>query len=276
VRLGRFLAREQFDVCVDLQNNRQNHLVAWLSGAHTRAGYANGKASFLLNLRVRDLGFPVSPIEHQFQILKLLGFTEMDRRLELWTRPDDDARVEAFLKGHWIGEDQAVVGIHPAASAKWPTKAWLPERYAELCDLLSRRNIRVVITGDAAAARTAQEIVRLAKSKPVVAAGRTSVTDLVALVRRFRAFVTSDSAPMHVAAAVGTPFVALFGPTDPRRHVAALEKYAVIRKELKCSPCYLRKCPIGHLCMKRISSEEVYERVMEFIRTREAVAEAAR
>lgn len=268
-RLGKFLAQEQFDTAVDLQNNRSSHLLAFLSGAPERIGYANGKLAFLLNSKVRDAGFPLSPIEHQFQALKLLGFTEIDKRLELWTRPEDDEAVERFLKDNWLRDEQLLVGINPGASEKWQTKQWPADRFAELCDLLSRRNIRVVITGDAAAEKTASEIMALCKAKPINAAGRTTVSQLIALIRRCNVFVTSDSAPMHVASAVGTPFVAIFGPTDPRRHVAAVSNFSIIRKDLKCSPCYMRTCPIlGHICMKRITREEVLERVMEFIRLR--------
>ena len=74
--------------------------------------------------------------------------------------------------------------------------------------------------------------------------------------------ISSGSA---VASAVGTPFVALFGPTAPKRHVAAVQNYAVIRKDLRCSPCYLRSCPIGHPCMKRIAPEEVMDRITGLI-----------
>ena len=87
--------------------------------------------------------------------------------------------------------------------------------------------------------------------------------------------ITSAPAPMPAAPAVGTPFVAIFGPTDPRRHLAASEKYSVVRKELKCSPCYLRKCPIGLICMKKIGADEVTQRVTEFLKVRAAVAEAS-
>ena len=265
LRLGNFLAKEHFDICVDLQNSRSSHLLAYLSGAHTRIGYANGKFSFLLNSAVRDAGFPMSPVEHQFQALKLLGFSEMDKGLELWTQPEDDATIDRFLAENWLREEQVLVGVNPASSKKWPTKQWPVERFIELCDVLSKHNIRVVLTGDRSAEEVGRAIETRTKSKPINAISRTSVGELVALVRRCNVFLTSDSAPMHVAAAVGTPFVALFGPTDPRRHAVAALKSTIIRKDLKCSPCYLRACPIGHLCMKRITKEEVFAKIMEWI-----------
>lgn len=275
LRLGRFLTKEYFDVCVDLQNSRPSHLLAYLSGAHTRIGYANRKLSFLLNSSVRDAGFPLGPVDHQFQALKLLGFNEMDKQLELWTRPEDDASMDRFLRDNWLRDEQLLVGINPGSSKKWPTKQWPVERFAELCDMLSKSNVRVVLTGDRSTAATGEAIERIAKSRPINAIGRTSVGELIALIRRCNVYLTSDSAPLHIASAVTTPFVALFGPTDPRRHMTSAPDRAVIRKELKCSPCYLRNCPIGHICMKRITKEEVFDRIMEFIRkTRVSQTEA--
>jgi len=273
-RLGKFLTDEQFDISIDLQNNRSSHMISYLCGAHTRIGYANGKFSFLLNSKVKDPGLPLSPVEHQFQSLKLLGFSEIDRKLELWTRPEDDERVARYLRDNWVREEQLLVGINPGSSAAWPTKQWPFERFAELCDALSKRNIRVVLTGDASTTALAQDILALCKSKPINAVGRTSVSELIALIRRCGVYVTSDSAPMHIAAAVGTPFVAIFGPTDPRRHVAVPEqKHAVIRKDLKCSPCYLRACPIGHPCMKKITKDEILDKILEFSRKPSPAAE---
>jgi lipopolysaccharide heptosyltransferase II len=264
-KLSHFLRREQYDICVDLQNNRSSHLLAYLSGAHTRIGYANRKFSFFLNSKVRDMGFSLAPVDHQFQALKLLGFTDMEKKLELWTQPHDDQAIESFLKEHWLGNEQVLVGIHPMASHLWPSKRWLVERMVELCDRLSGQNVRVVITGDVGAKSLAREISRKSQGKVIDATGKTNVSELVALIRRCDVFLTPDSAPLHIAQAVKTPFITLFGPTDPGRHISKQGQFKVIRRSLKCSPCYLRVCPIGHPCMKQISVDEVHEQILKFI-----------
>lgn len=267
LRIGRLLAREQFDVCVDLQNNRLSHLLSYLSGAHTRVGYANRRFDLFLNRPVKDLRPLVGPVEHQFQLLDHLEIEHPDIRPELTADPMDEESVSRFLRENWLGENQTLVGINPGSSPLWKTKQWPQEAFVELCDLLARENVRVVLTGTADDLPAAERIARQTRTRPIIAAGRTSIGELIALIRRCKTFVTSDSAPMHIATAVGTPVVALFGPTDPRRHVApGRAPIAVIHKEVKCSPCYLKKCPIGLICMKQILPSEVLERILGFLR----------
>jgi lipopolysaccharide heptosyltransferase II len=266
-RTSRLLAKEDFDMVADLQNNKVSHLLSFLSGARVRAGHQNRKWSFFLNRRTRHAGdLAVSPLDHQFQVLKLLGVDGFEKRLELWADSEEEARVEEFLTSQWVSPSQVLVGINPGSSLRWPTKQWPVENFAKLCDELARRNIRVIITGSDEEAALAEKLMRLARHKPINAVGKTSITELTALVRRCQVFVSSDSAPMHIAASAGVPLVALFGPTDPRRHLAAPPLVQVFWKELHCSPCYLRSCPIGHLCMKRITIQEVLESVLRFIK----------
>jgi lipopolysaccharide heptosyltransferase II len=275
LRIGRLLAREQFDVCVDLQNNRLSHLLSYLSGAHTRVGYANRRLDFFLNRPVKDLRPVVGPVEHQFQLLDNLEIAHPDIRPELTADAVDEEAVSRFLRENWLGENQTLVGINPGSSPLWKTKQWPQEAFIELCDLLAKENVRVVVTGTKDDLPAAEAIARQTRTRPIIAAGRTSIGELIALIRRCRVFVTSDSAPMHIATAVGTPAVALFGPTDPRRHVApGRAPISVVNKEVKCSPCYLKKCPIGLICMKQILPSEVLERILAFLRPEEGNARA--
>ncbi|MEE8317315.1 MAG: glycosyltransferase family 9 protein, partial [Candidatus Omnitrophota bacterium] len=103
---------------------------------------------------------------------------------------------------------------------------------------------------------------KMTHTKIIDVSGRTTITQLAALIKRCKVFVTGDSAPMHVASGMGTDFVALFGPTDARRHFEPTTKGLVIKKELKCAPCYKSDCK-RPLCMQRISVDEVFKRVME-------------
>jgi len=270
-RMGRLLAKEQYDICVDLQNSRKSHALAWLCGAFSRAGYATGKFDFLLNLKTREDGRVLNPVEHQFRTLSRLGTEARSHRLELWANPADDQRIEQYLRDHWLGRDQILVGINPGSSPQWKTKQWPLERFCAVCDALSKRNIRVVITGTAKDLPVAEAIRRNTRSKPIIAVGTTRVGELISLIRKCRVFITSDSAPMHIAAAVGTPFVGIFGPTDPRRHmVSSGVPCEVVWKELKCSPCYLKKCPLGLPCMKKIGVEEILKKIDGLIGETEA------
>jgi len=112
----------------------------------------------------------------------------------------------------------------------------------------------------------AEEFFKRAKGKPINALGKTSVPRLAALVKRCSVLVSSDSAPLHVASSVDTPSIALFGPTDPKRHVVPTKKSLVLQKGLKCSPCYHANCRRDYKCMKAIKPEEVYEALSRFLK----------
>ncbi len=264
--MAKLLAKEDFDIVVDLQNNKISHLLAFLSGARIRAGHDNHKWSFFLNKRTKNgASGALAPVDHQFQVLKLLGIEAIDRKLEFWTDPEEETGMKEFFDSQWVSESQVLVGINPGSSLRWPTKQWPIENFAKLCDELAKRNIRVVLTGSKEDTPLAEELLALTRNKPINAVGRTTITELAALVRRCRVFISSDSAPMHIASSVDVPLIAIFGPTDPKRHLVPPSSYQVFWKEIQCSPCYLRSCPIGLLCMKKITVQEILDATLHFI-----------
>jgi lipopolysaccharide heptosyltransferase II len=265
-RLGLDLRKHCFDIVIDLQNNKKSHILSFLSLAPLRYGYKNGKFSFLINNGIKDDAPYLDPIEHQFRVLKSAGIKPIDKQLELWPSPSDSERIDALLQEHWIKPTQSLVGINVRASARWASKNWPPKRIAELCDRLAKEfNMRVVLTGTKEDSPFIEKRRNMTASKPIVAAGRTGIMELASLVKRCKLYVTPDSAPMHIASAIGTPFVALFGPTDPVRHVAPSKNYIVIKKDLKCSPCYSPSCSKGYKCMSGIEVEEVFAAVKNLL-----------
>ncbi len=252
------LRKEDFDIVVDLQNNRISHVLSFLTMANLRYGYDNGKWSVLLNKKIKDSGTPDGPIEHQFRALAMLGIDRGDEALELWPKKEDYEWADSFLKQNWINERHILVGINAAASARWRSKRWAVGEIAGLCDALAKKHdIRTVLTGAAGDVASAREAAKLSASKPIIAAGKTDITRLAALISRFRVYVTTDSAPLHIAAAVKTPVVALFGPTDPKRHMVKVKDSTVLRAGVKCGPCYRPVCPKRNRCMKGIKAEDV-------------------
>lgn len=265
-RFSEKLRRYKFDKVIDFQNNLKSHLLAFLSFPWESYGY-DRKAGFLLSHRIEDDLGSMPPVEQQFQILKMLGI-ELPRgiRLELWPSFQDDAYIQDLLDSEWLGSNQNIIGINISASEKWVTKNWPLKYIARLCDILSGKNIRVVITGVEKDRLAAQEILKLTKAKPAVLVGKTDILQLASLIKRCKVFVTPDSAPMHIAAGVNTPFVALFGPTDPMRHLPPSQRFTVLKKELPCAPCYSSRCRITtHDCMNQITPEEVASQIEELI-----------
>jgi len=268
LRIANELQKNCFDMVIDLQNNKKSHMLAFLSSAPTRYGYDNGKYSFFLNRSIKDDAPYLDPIEHQFRVLKLAGMKPQDKNIELWPSGDDEREVEKFLKDNWIKPGQGLVGINVRASSRWLTKNWPASYIAELCDRLGRElNMRVVLTGAKSDIEFTKRVAKLTSSKPIIAAGKTDILELASLIKHLKVFLTPDSAPMHIAAGVGTPFIALFGPTDPVRHVPPSKDYVVIFKsqDVKCAPCYSPRCLKNIKCMRKITVAEVFETMKPFL-----------
>ena len=262
------LRRYHFDKVVDLQNNRVSHLLSFLTMPKESYGYNNGKFAFLLSKKIKNNIRNIPPVEHQFRILKMLGIDyDPDFRLELCPSPKDEAYAQELLDGEWLGGSQVFVGLNISASQKWPTKNWPLEHMAKLCDILGHKNIRVILTGENKDKDLSRQLIARARVKPASFVGKTSILRLAALIKHCRAYISPDSAPLHVAAAMRVPIIAFFGPTDAKRHMPPADKSVIIHKPMKCSPCYSSVCKIKtHACMNDILPEEVARKVFQFIK----------
>jgi lipopolysaccharide heptosyltransferase II len=264
--ISRVLRKKNFDLVIDLQNNRASHLLAFLSLSIERYGYDNKKLSFLLNHRIRDDKPAIDPVTHQFRLLKMLGIDLKDNRLELWPGKDDDEYVESLLNTEWLSADQKIIGININASKRWLTKCWPKGHIAKLCEELGLRNMRVVITGTHDDAAEANALISMVKNTKIInACAKTTVNQLACLIKRCSLYISADSSPLHIAAAMNVPVIAFFGPTDPARHMPPSRNSLVIRRDLPCSPCYKPKCR-HKKCMDLITVEEVLSGIEKMLK----------
>ncbi len=264
--IGNILRKKNFDMVIDLQNSRTSHILSYLSGSVNRYGYNNKKFSFLLNHTIKDEKPLADPVTHQFRILKMLGIDLLDNRLELWPSAEDLKAVDELLNAQWLSQAQKIVGINISASKRWSTKTWPLEYMVCLCEELGLKDIRVVITGTTEDIPLANMLINSIKNTKIInACGKTSINELAALIKKCNVFISADSSPLHIASAVGTAFIALFGPTDARRHLPPGKNYIVINKDLNCSPCYKTKCR-SKRCMVEISPAEVLEAVEKLLK----------
>ena len=263
MKLASAIKKAGFDLVIDFQNNSRSHILSFLSMAPKRFGYKNKKLGFLLNYGIKDAPVGLPPVEHQFRILGLLNIQLKDKYLEVWPTESDAKYIDEFLSGQWTIANQPLIGINIGGSLRWNTKKWPQDKLARLCDELAKKGLRVVLTGTRQDEDTARDVFSASQSKPINAIGKTTINQLAALIKKCRVFISTDSAPMHIAAAAGVPIVAVFGPTDFKRHAPPSDKIAVIRKNLKCSPCYKPNCKTSE-CMKQISVAEIVEAVNKF------------
>ena len=152
--------------------------------------------------------------------------------------------------------------------ARYWFKAWPPERYAELADQLTAQcGCQVLIGGSDHDIDLAQQIRHMAKkNSPVIMAGRTTIKQFAAIAKRSALFVGSDSGAMHIASAMGTPVVALFGPSNPASGVRVVVLWRCSTRGFDCRVCFHPTCERGELnCMRQISVDEVFEAVTKVV-----------
>ena len=269
LRLARELRRQRFDLAVLFQNAFDAALLAWLARIPERIGFATQGRGFLLTRAV-----PLSPelrarhqVEYYLGLVRALGWAEAPPEPLLVVSSEEQDRADALLREAGCDGTTSIVALNPGA-VYGTAKRWPAERYAALADRLAAEGCRPLLVGAPSDAQ-ATAAVRAASAHPEALAdltGRTDLKTLAGILRRCGAFVTNDTGAMHVAAAVGTPLVAIFGPTDPTTTAPVSRHATLLRQPVFCSPCLLRECPIDHRCMRGVSVEEVHRAVRSFLR----------
>ncbi len=268
LKLATRLRRDGYDISVDFQNNKWTHLLAVMAGIPDRYGFRRGRLGFLVNHHDKNFSVAEAPVKHQFRILSRLGVSELDEKLELWPNEESEKQVAELFSQHEAGGEGPWIGFVPDASPNWATKRWPGENFMELARHLVRKHpaCRIVLLGREDMAGLPEWNLN---GSVLNLTGKTSLSELVAVIRRLDVLVTGDTAPLHIAAAVQTPFVTLFGPTDPDRHVPPGEGRVLVARGVACRPCYQGECrEKDHLaCLKKISVDEVYRSIRSYIKT---------
>lgn len=252
---ARALRRLEAEVALLLPNSLEAALAACAWGARRRIGFATDGRAWLLT---DALPLP-APRRHQVDeyllLLGPLGLDAAEREPRLAPpAPDTPARAEArALLAPARAEGRAVVGVHLAA--EWgPAKLWPVERVAEFCRAAAAHGLTAVLLGPGEAAARAAAVTAGAAALSLV--GRDSPRLLPALLAELDALVAGDTGVAHLAAALGTPVVALFGPTDPAL-TAPRGPARVVQHAVPCAPCFYRACPIDHPCLRGVDAASV-------------------
>jgi heptosyltransferase-2 len=164
-----------------------------------------------------------------------------------------------------LGAGGPWIGVNPGAFFG-SAKRWLPERFAAAADIVARRaGAQVVLVGGPRERPLAEAIAAGMEAPVRVLCGETTLAELVGVLSRLRLLLTNDSGPMHVAAALGIPLVAVFGSTDWRETSPVGSASRVVREDADCAPCILRECPIDHHCMTRVGVDRVASEALELL-----------
>lgn len=250
------------DMAVLLPNSTEAALAAWYWGAARRIGFAAGGRSLLLT----DAVVLPQPRRHQVDEYLMLaehaGGIAADRvpRLAPPDADGDDRRqTRALLRDAGAREGRPLVGVHLGA-AYGPAKVWPLERTAQLCRLAHDEGAEAVLLGAPGDAAAAASVAAAAPALSLV--GRDRPQLLPALLSEIDVLVSGDTGVAHLAAALGTRVVTLFGPTDAILTAPRGAGAAVLTNPVPCSPCFYRACPIEHPCLRGIEPAAVLERAL--------------
>ena len=278
--LGSVLApirREGFDLLMDLSLGWQYSFLGWWVGIPRRIGFDFRRRGRFLTDRLPLEGFDAQPVWRYYTDLLWLLQIPAPRRpeLSLPLTADDQAAAQGRLRELGIPEEAQRIGLVPGGGISWGPmasfKQWPVERFAELAgNLLDRSGTQLLLFGDS---RERPLCLQLQQALP---AGRAWVMEtpslalLAALLRSCRLVIGNDSGPMHLAEAVGTPTVSLFGPVDASVYGPLVsDRHRVVARSLACRPCYRNfrfpPCPWDNACLKGLSVEEVLHAVHEIL-----------
>ena len=258
--LARTLRQGRFDLAVLLQNAFEAAFISALAGIPNRYGYATDGRGFLLTHPVPQIpGIRERhEVEYYLALLRPLGLQLTATLPILYTTPEEDRAAAGQLVSFGIVPGRPIIGLNPG-STYGTAKRWLPERYAEVADRLAAEyGAHLLIFGGRGEETLGHAISGRMTSSNTVLSGRTTVRQLMALIKRCRILLTNDAGPMHIANALGVPVVAVFGPTDSRRTAPFGSGHELVRHPVDCSPCLLRECPIDHRCMRGIVPDMVH------------------
>jgi heptosyltransferase II len=253
------LRSRKFDVALLLQNAFDAAWLAWRAQIPLRIGYARDARSLLLTKAIpvpKPGEIPPHEKYYYLELLRRAGWLDqLTDEPHITLHVPDVARHRAAQTLLEAGSRPHAVRIAVGAGASYGSaKCWPPDRFAKALNaLLENAGVDVILFGTPAELPVSSAISAELQRAPINLTGKTSIADLPALLSQCQLFLGNDSGAMHVAAAVGLPVVAVFGPTDPEGTAPVTPRVTVVQQKPYCSPCFLRRCPTDHRCMTAVT-----------------------
>ena len=252
--------RKQYQTLIIFPNSFRSAWEFWRGGIPTRAGYSGIARSLLLT---HSLARPGKHSVHQQDYFLTLvksvfpDITAAPARIE----PSAEAMEASLSLLPESGRPLAGIGFGATYGS---AKMWPAERFAALIDHLAP-HVDVALLGASADREVEAKVMGMSRHKPLSLVGRTDIPTLAAIMKRLDVYITNDTGPMHLASAVGTPVVAIFGPTDPNETAPRGAEVKIIYQMADCAPCWKRQCPVDHRCMTALGADYVFKAAMEYL-----------
>ena len=258
------LKKKKYDIVVDLQGLFKSGILTFIARGKRKISLNGGReaSSIFINERVVIPTPNIHALEKYICIARYLGATDLDWNGQIPIDNTDKRYVDYLLQE--IGNNKNMVAVNPMA--KWKTKLWELDRFACLADRIKEElGAEVIFTGSESDHKAIETILSRMNTKALNLAGKSTLKELAYLYQKCAIVISTDTGPMHIAAAMTSPVViALFGPTSPFKTGPYGAKHRVIRSGLECSPCFKKKCD-DMSCMKKITVDMVFKAVKEVL-----------
>ena len=263
LNLCQSLKERDFDLALILPRSFRSALQVYLARIPIRIGYGSeGRSLFLTHSTPRaEEVLHIHRVHYYQKLLEPFGKIGNPVSPRIFLREEDRRWGEETLRNLGLLDGSPLIGMNPGATYGL-AKCWSPDRFGELGRRLSKkRKARILVFGKEEERSVAEQILRRIGRWGVDLVGKTRLLQLAAALERCHLLVTNDTGTMHVAAAIGTAVVALFGSTDSMTTGPWGDGHVVVKKDAPCSPCLKRVCPTDHRCMELITVDEVEEAV---------------
>ena len=257
------LRRKRFELAIDLRAGTRGAIVSFLSRASFRIGRYREGGKLWRNRLFTHLIRPENELSqystlHSLNILAPFNLRIKDTSPELTVTEEKERSAANILRRQKVPIDKPIIALHPFS--RWRYKEWPIRNYVKLIDHIgSRYGVSILMTGSDDERARAAEIVKRSTIDVYSLAGKTSIGELAAVLKRCSLLIGIDSAPVHIAAAVGIPTVTIFGPSSPVNWAPRGKGHSVIYKDLPCMPCREKGCNNSEAsrCLDELSVEEV-------------------
>ena len=254
------LREKRFDLALILHPTNRSNLIPFLAGIPERVGY-NKKLGVFLTKKIKDLKHlgEKHEIDYNLDVLRAVGIEVKERQLYMPVKDEHERVIDRFFVLNDLNEGQGIIAFHPGASC--PSKRWSAYRFGRVADeLIERYKFKVVIIGGPSDAETVKQMHMAMLHTPIVLSEKHSLGEVAALLKRCKIFISNDSGPVHIAVAVGTPVIAIFGRSDPglspKRWAPTGLNDIVIHKDVGCRECFAHNCEINFKCLEAITIED--------------------
>ena len=265
MRVTRNIRTGGFDLALLLPNSFESALAMFLGGVPQRVGYATDGRRWMLTNSITPGGGSRHQVHYYLDLVKILSAGTDQPSIEIEATNEERANARRLLGAEGIAGSARFLVLN-AGAAYGSAKRWHEDRFATAADTLARElGFHVALIGSQAERPIAEQIRDRMKTTAAVLNGKTSLETLIGVLAESALMITNDSGPMHIAAALGIPTVAVFGSTDERVTGPYGPRTRIVKHPVECSPCLLRECPIDHRCMNSVTVEDVCKAARELV-----------